>query len=226
MCLYFMYLTCLHGFFRNNIGEVLLAGCQVKWDISKVSLLRLMALRTVLRETPTYGVLYAHQIPPPDSAWGSSLFPAPLLLALVLYLPPHMLTWTSNYFNTSWLFESAILLQYDLFKPINEKDSWQWLGLFLFSSLLSDACVFPDFGWQGCVASWTGVVTHGAERQREHREGIHGAPGLAPIANTHVPALLSPGWAARPPRGAPTFTFNHVSPTPLMRTHHAHTWHC
>lgn len=59
-----------------------------------------------------------------------------------------------------------------------------------FSSLLSDACVFPDFGWEGCVASWTGMVTHSAERQREHREGIHGAPGLAPLADTRVPAQV------------------------------------
>lgn len=170
MCLYFMYLTYLHGFFRNNIGEVLLASCQVKWDISKVSLLRLMALRTVLRETPTYGVLYAHQIPPPDSARGSSLFPAPLLLALVLYLPPHRLTWTSNYFNTSWLFESAILLRYDLFKPINEKDSWQWLGLFLFSSL---GCMCVSWLW---VAGLCGILNwcgHSRCRKAERAQRGH-----------------------------------------------------
>lgn len=210
-------------FFRNNIGKVLLASCQVKWDISKGSFLWFMALRAVLRETPTYGVLYAHQIPPPDSARGRPLFPTTLLLARVLYLPPHTLTWTWNYFNTSWLFESAILLWYYLFKPINKKDSWQRLGLFLLSSLW--CMCFPDCRWEGCVGSWTDTVTHGAESQREPREGIHGAPGLAPLANTRVPALLSPGWAARPPQGAPTLTFHHVSPTPLMHTH-AHTWHC
>ena len=34
------------------------------------------------------------------------------------------------------------------------------------------------------------MVTHSAERQREDREGIYGAPGLAPLANTRVPAQV------------------------------------
>lgn len=105
------------------------------------------------------------------------------------------------------LTESAILLDLSNL-PEKRVHGNFWAS---FSPLLSDACVSLTLGGRAVwhpELIWSLMVQK--SRERETSKGIHRALGLVPWANTRVPALPSPKWAARPSQGAPSlplFTF-------------------
>lgn len=69
---------------------------------------------------------------------------------------------------------------------------------------------------------WSLTVQKGRESTER---AFMGHTGAGSYSRYRIPALLSPVSCKTSSR-SPNPYLNHVSPTPLMHTHHAHTWHC